>query len=214
MLKHSRIPKCARVGCARLTATENGGKHSGGWKLTISLMFGCCTALVASCSAQTPEPREASDVPAGPSVDAEPLLERNYPTTPETPREEAPVRATLVSAHVELEPEPELTYLSPPRVAAAVRAHQSDFLACQALANLETRHAPGAVTVGWLVEADGGVTAVQLGASSFGSTRVNQCVLNVARSMSFPASLIRTHVSWTVRFQGGADEPIAEVTQP
>jgi hypothetical protein len=118
--------------------------------------------------------------------------------------------ALLVSA----EPEPELDYLSPSRVGAAVRAHQAEFLACQALADLETRRAPGSVTVGWLVEANGSVASVQLGRSSFNSDRVNQCVLAVAKGMSFPRSPVRTQVSWTVKFQGSASGPLAEAAAP
>lgn len=107
-------------------------------------------------------------------------------------------------------PRRDLAYLSPQHVAAAVRRHQAAFVACQALAELEARRAAGSVTVGWLVEADGRVLEARVGRSSFGSARVNACILGVASAMSFPASPARTEVSWTVRFAGGASGPFAE----
>lgn len=173
-----------------------------------------CALSLFGCSAQ-PEPRDAST--AGASSERAAIDRRaasvSHESAPVTARTEAPsAPAVLVSA--EPEPTTELAYLSPSRVAAAVRAHQAEFLACQALADLESRRGPGSVTVGWLVEANGSVTSVQLGRSSFSSGRVNQCVLSVARSMSFPPSPMRTQVSWTVRFQGSTRGPLAEAAAP
>jgi TonB family protein len=103
-----------------------------------------------------------------------------------------------------------LSWLSPRHVGAAVRAQQAEFSACQTLAGLESRPRDGAVTLSWSVSADGSVEAVALGRSSFDSERVDDCVLAVARRVTFPASPARTQVSWTVKFTGLGREPLAE----
>jgi hypothetical protein len=104
-----------------------------------------------------------------------------------------------------------LAWLSPHRIGAAVRAHQSEFTACQALADMESRQREGSVTVGWLVEPDGSVNDVKVGPSTFSSSTVNDCVLAVARGVTFPPSPAPTYVSWTVRFRGPSSSgPIAE----
>jgi hypothetical protein len=91
-----------------------------------------------------------------------------------------------------------------------VRAHQADFGACQALANSEAERRDGAVTVGWLVESSGSVSQVTLGPSTFEEALVNDCVLSVARRVTFPASAAETQVSWTVRLRGEAGGALAE----
>jgi hypothetical protein len=48
-----------------------------------------------------------------------------------------------------------------------------------------------------------------VGQSSFDSHRVNDCVLSVAKQVTFPASPAPTQVSWTVKFRGAASEPLA-----
>jgi outer membrane biosynthesis protein TonB len=101
--------------------------------------------------------------------------------------------------------------LSVSRVGAAVRAHQDDFYACQALAGLESLRQDGAVKVGWLVNEDGSVEKVRVGASTFKSAKVNDCVLSVARNIHFPASAASTEISWTVEFRGVTGGPVADV---
>jgi hypothetical protein len=101
-----------------------------------------------------------------------------------------------------------LPWLSPSHVAAAVRAQEPSFGACQTLGNSPSRD--GAVTVGWLVGPDGSVANVTLGKSTFASDLVNQCVLSVARQVTFPASASSAQVYWTVRLRGSEAGPIAE----
>jgi outer membrane biosynthesis protein TonB len=103
---------------------------------------------------------------------------------------------------------PVLPWLSPSHVAAAVRAQEPAFGACQTLGNSPSRE--GAVTVGWLVGPDGSVANVTLGKSTFTSELVNQCVLSVARQVAFPASASSAQVYWTVRLRGSEAGPIAE----
>jgi hypothetical protein len=103
---------------------------------------------------------------------------------------------------------PVLPWLSPSHVAAAVRAQEPAFGACQTLGNSPSRD--GAVTVGWLVGPDGSVANVTLGQSTFSSELVNQCVLSVARQVTFPASASSAQVYWTVRLRGSEAGPIAE----
>jgi len=102
-----------------------------------------------------------------------------------------------------------VAWLSPSHVGAAVRAHNGEFSACQTLAALESRREDGAVTVGWLVERDGSVDEVTLGPSTFASAKVNDCVLSVARAVTFPPSSAPTQVSWTVKFHGSLSGPLA-----
>jgi len=194
LLKHEDARECAPVGAL------------------LSRLLPWCLLLVHGCAAP-PSPRDASasvvssaEVSAEPEAASEPAAD-----VPANAGADEPSPPALL---VSREPEPELVYLSPSRVGAAVRAHQADFLACQALADLEARRGPGSVTVGWLVEANGSVASVQLGRSSFASDRVNECVLSVAKSMSFPRSPMRTQVSWTVKFQGPASGPLAEAASP
>lgn len=106
----------------------------------------------------------------------------------------------------------DLPWLSPSHVGAAVRAHHSDFQACQALADLESQREDGAVTVGWAVQANGSVRGVTLGSSTFASQGINACVLGVAKKVTFPASAAPTHVSWTVKFRGSPPAPLADAT--
>jgi TonB family protein len=103
-----------------------------------------------------------------------------------------------------------LSWLSPRHVGAAVRAQQQAFSACQTLAGLEGPPRDAAVTLSWSVSADGSVDDVAVGESSFDSESVDDCVLAVARKVSFPASPARTQVSWTVKFTGLGREPLAE----
>ena len=102
-----------------------------------------------------------------------------------------------------------LPWLSPSHVAAAVREQEPAFVACQAFSN-EARARDGAVTVGWLVDPDGSVAEVTLGRSTFSSDLVNECVLSVARQVSFPASASSAQVFWTIRLRGSEPGPYAE----
>jgi hypothetical protein len=94
-------------------------------------------------------------------------------------------------------------------VAAAVRAQEPAFVACQEFNNQQSARA-GAVTVGWLVDPDGSVAEVTLGRSTFASDLVNECVLSVARHVSFPASASSAQVFWTIRLNGNERGPFAE----
>jgi hypothetical protein len=93
-------------------------------------------------------------------------------------------------------------------VAAAVRAQEPAFGACPTLGNSQSRE--GAVTVGWLVGTDGSVVDVTLDQSTFKSELVNDCVLSVARQVTFPASASTAQVFWTLRLRGEASGPLAE----
>jgi len=103
---------------------------------------------------------------------------------------------------------PVLSWLSPSHVAAAVRAQEPAFGACSTLGNSQSRE--GAVTVGWLVGTDGSVVDVTLDQSTFKSELVNDCVLSVARQVTFPASASTAQVFWTLRLRGEASGPLAE----
>jgi TonB family protein len=111
-------------------------------------------------------------------------------------------------------PHPELAWLSPRHIGAAVRAHHGAFTACQTLADNSSRHREGVVTLGWLVKTDGSVTDVTVGPSSFESDRVNHCVLSVAKRVTFPPSSVQARVSWTVKFQGASNASLANAGLP
>lgn len=102
-----------------------------------------------------------------------------------------------------------LPWLSPSHVAAAVRAQEPAFVACKAF-NDETSARDGVVTVGWLVDPDGRVAEVTLGRSTFASDLVNECVLSVARQVTFPASASSAQVFWTIEMRGAESGPFAE----
>ena len=106
----------------------------------------------------------------------------------------------------------DLPWLSPSHIGAAVRAHHRDFQACQALGDVLARRVDGAVTVGWAVRANGSVNRVTLGPSTFASVSINTCVLDVARQVTFPRSAAPTQVSWTVKFRGAPQQPLADAT--
>lgn len=106
----------------------------------------------------------------------------------------------------------ELPWLSPSHIGAAVREHHGDFQACQALGDLMSRREDGSITVGWAVQANGTVKQVTVGPTSFESSRINGCVLGVAKQVRFPASAAPTQVSWTVKFRGAGHEPMADAT--
>jgi TonB family protein len=95
-------------------------------------------------------------------------------------------------------------------VGAAVRVHHDAFSACQALADIASRHREGAVTVSWLVEANGSVDEVTVGHSTFETGAFNACVLSVARLVTFPPSPAPSHISWTVKFRGPPNAALAE----
>jgi len=211
LLKHQKNRECARVGSLR--EVDHGStaapptRSIWHWQRALHGVI----VLALGCSAHVSPARDASASGAtNQSVEPLRIAESATPEGAAPDGGSLPSGATALLVTAEAEPEPELAYLSPSRVGATVRAHQAEFLACQALADLESRRGPGSVTVGWLVDANGSVAAVQLGRSSFESDRVNECVLAVARSMSFPRSPVRTQVSWTVKFQGAAGGSFAE----
>jgi hypothetical protein len=106
----------------------------------------------------------------------------------------------------------DLPWLSPGHIGAAVRARHGDFQACQALGDVLARRVDGTVTVGWAVRANGSVNQVTLGPSTFVGDSINTCVLDVARQVTFPRSAAPTQVSWTVKFRGASQEPLADAT--
>jgi len=110
-------------------------------------------------------------------------------------------------------PRRRVPWLGPSHIGAAVRAHEAAFGACQTLGDAAARTRDGAITVGWLVDADGSVTDVSLARSSFASPLVNECVLSVARQVTFPASASATQVSWTVRLQATDGGALAEAAR-
>jgi len=106
-----------------------------------------------------------------------------------------------------------LPWLGPTHIGAAVRAHEAAFGACQTLGDAAARNQDGAITVGWLVDADGSVTDVSLARSTFESPLVNDCMLSVARQVTFPESASATQVSWTVRLQATEGGALAEAAR-
>ena len=152
-------------------------------------LVGCAGASTPARDASAPAHAEAHALVAAPST-TRPAIER-------------------ASAHAAPHAE-ELSWLSPSHVGAAVRAHHGDFQACQALGDLESGREDGAITVGWLVRPDGSVNEVTVGPTTFRSARINACVLDVAKQVTFPPSAATTNVSWTVKFRGASHAPVAE----
>lgn len=169
---------------------------------TVSASGGCVGQRRAAPRAAARGPRLAPVVCVlfGCGVMPPPSTPRDLgPSATPTASQPEPVRASprdTASAAA-----PEVAWLSPGHVGAAVRARQGDFQACHVLGDLESRGEDGAVTVGWLVRPDGSVNDVQLGRSTFESPRINACVLGVARQITFPRSAAPTNVSWTVRLR-------------
>ncbi|HKO93214.1 MAG TPA: AgmX/PglI C-terminal domain-containing protein [Polyangiaceae bacterium] len=106
-----------------------------------------------------------------------------------------------------------LPWLGPTHIGAAVREHEAAFAACQTLGDAVSRGQDGAFTVGWLVDANGSVAEVSLARSSFESPLVNECMLSVARQVTFPASASPSQVSWTVRLQATDGGALAEAAR-
>lgn len=176
------------------------------------LGFLCVFGTVSGCATAASPPRSVAD--------EQPLAAaaRATPASEERAIGDAP-RAMTVSASAhdhaassELIVRGDLPWLSPSHIGAAVRAHHSDFQACQALGDLESQREDGAVTVGWAVRANGSVKGVTLGSTTFASEGVNACVLGVAKKVTFPASAAPTQVSWTVKFRGAPLAPLADAT--
>lgn len=172
----------------------------------------CVFGAVGACSTAASPPRGAADarVPAVGAADV-PLSNESGNDVDEAPT------ATLVSSSEDVTSgavhgDADLPWLSPSHIGAAVRAHNSDFQACQALGDLESQREDGAVTVGWAVRANGSVKVVTLGSSTFASESINTCVLGVAKKVTFPASAAPTQVSWTVKFRGAPHAPLADAT--
>jgi hypothetical protein len=136
----------------------------------------------------------ASDAESN-SKEAAPRASAPRDSSAALPERELPARAGMPADGV-------LPWLSPSHVAAAVRAQEPAFGACQELGNAEAQHRDGAITVGWLVGPDGSIASVTLGQSTFTSGLVNDCVLSVARQVTFPASASSAQVVWTVRLRG------------
>jgi hypothetical protein len=168
-------------------------------------------ALACSCA---PLPARSADVAVATRGD-DTRLENAGPSDlasegkrlPTGPERAVPVRVSLPRSG------PVLAWLGPSHVAAAVRAQEPAFGACQALGNSESTRREGAITVGWLVGADGSVSDVTIGQSTFASELVNDCVLSVARQITFPASASTAQVFWTVRLRGTESGALAEASR-
>jgi hypothetical protein len=165
---------------------------------------------IVGCASSTPSPRDATDEvaflePAAASPAHSAPLHGDEPSSragqPAARRRAASARGDA-----------DLPWLNPSHVGAAVRAHHDDFQACQALGDLESRREDGAVTVGWLVLPDGSVNDVTVGPSTFQSVRINSCVLDVAKQVTFPRSGSPASISWTLEFRGASSHaPLATV---
>ena len=173
----------------QIEITRRAASHCLGFAAVMYALVGCAGAGTPALNAAAPAHAETPVAVAAPSP-ARPAVER---------------ASTHVAPHDE-----ELPWLSPSHVGAAVRAHHGDFQACQALGDLESSREDGAITVGWLVRPDGGVKDVTVGPTTFRSARINACVLDVAKQVTFPPSAATTNVSWTVKFRGASHAPVAE----
>lgn len=172
--------------------------------------FVCVIGAVSACTTAAAPPRDASRVAAAAEVPASAQRSASIGEAPRALPSSAPATKKVGSAGA---PDREsLAWLSPSHIGAAVRAHHSDFQACQALADLESQREDGSVTVGWAVKADGAVNHVTLGSSTFASEGINACVLGVAKKVTFPASAGAIQVSWTVKFRGAPHAPMADAT--
>lgn len=180
------------------TTRSNGARQATwlclGFTGVMCVFLGCATTPSAAHSAEEERLLDAT------AAD-------NAPLSAMAAASQAP--ASLTSANLD-KGGGELPWLSPSHIAAAVREHQGDFQACQALGDITSRREDGSVTVGWAVQANGAVKQVTVGPSSFESSSINGCILGVAKRVRFPASAAPTHVSWTVKFRGEAHEPIAD----
>lgn len=176
----------------------------------VARRLGLASVLCASfgCASATPAVRDVAS--ASPSAPRESTsAEHAEPRRSADAHAAAPVST---ARHAADSRQPELAWLSPSHVGAAVRAHHEDFQACQALGDLESRREDGAVTVGWLVLPDGSVNDVTVGPSTFRSASINACVLGVAKQVTFPRSGAPTNISWTLEFRGASSHaPLATV---
>ncbi|HTV19362.1 MAG TPA: AgmX/PglI C-terminal domain-containing protein [Polyangiaceae bacterium] len=175
------------------------------------LGFVCIIGAVGACTTAASPPRDAADERALVAVAESPPLAANVERRSSTAREEVAAPSEAVASD-EARSDVDLPWLSPSHIGAAVRAHHSDFQACQALGDLESQREDGSVTVGWAVRANGSVNRVTLGSTTFSSAGINSCVLGVAKQVTFPASAAPTQVSWTVKFRGAAHAPLADAT--
>jgi heme A synthase len=176
--------------------------HRVGFAGVMYALVGCATAPAPVRSVVDARPTEAETVAM------------QTPGSGKAPPAAAPVRSEVdVTSNVG-SPRPDLPMLSPSHIGAAVRAHHSDFQACQALGDVIAQREDGAVTVGWAVKANGSVNHVTLGTSTFANNSINACILGVARQVTFPPSASPAHVSWTVKFRGAAHGPLADATFP
>jgi hypothetical protein len=173
-----------------------GGSFLIGWAIACSSAPTPARSAEVAVSTSKDDTRSASARPRE--------LARNAERKPARAERAAPVRASLPRTG------PVLPWLSPSHVAAAVRAQEPAFGACQALGDSESASRDGAITVGWLVGADGSIADVTLGQSTFKSELVNDCVLSVARHVTFPASASTAQVFWTVRLRGAESGALAE----
>ena len=163
-----------------------------------------CLLLGLACASR------GADVRAPDADLATPAQDRHEHVATNAGNHDAPPdRALPVSS----EPSRRLPWLGPKHIGAAVRAHEPAFGACQTLGDAAARNQDGAITVGWLVDANGSVADVNQARSSFTSPLVNECMLSVARQVTFPASASATQVSWTVRLQATDGGALAEAAR-
>lgn len=164
---------------------------------------------IVGCASSTLEARDAADEPTSRQTPAASSVATSVQHGEQARGRKAPAMARGAARSGE---RADLPWLSPSHVGAAVRAYHQDFQACQALGDLESRREDGAVTVGWLVLPDGSVNDVTVGPSTFQSTRINACVLDVAKQVTFPRSGSPANISWTLEFRGASSNaPIATV---
>ena len=165
-----------------------------------------CVLLGLGCASRSADVRAPDADRAAPAQAPHADVATTSAVSPKTPAPGA--------VPVQSEQRRRLPWLGPTHIGAAVRAHEAAFGACQTLGDAAARSQDGAITVGWLVDANGSVADVSLARSTFESPLVNECMLSVARHVTFPESASATQVSWTVRLQateGGALADAARV---
>lgn len=195
---------CASPSAPHTRTTRSNGAHPAAWHClgftgVMCALLGCATTPSSARSAESERGQHG-------------VAAREAPLLVMAPASKASASLTSAQLGAGDAAGAELPWLSPSHIGAAVREHQGDFQACQALGDLMSRREDGSVTVGWAVRANGTTQQVTVGHSSFASPSINACILEVAQQVTFPASAAPTHVSWTVKFRGAAHEPMADAT--
>jgi hypothetical protein len=174
-------------------------------RVLIGAPYTFCLLLGLGCASRGADVRAPGAQLGAPAHE----LQENVATTSTGEQKAATARAVPAQSSSQRR----LPWLGPSHIGAAVREHEAAFGACQTLDDAAARARDGAITVGWLVDADGSVAEVSLARSSFASPLVNECVLSVARQVTFPASVSATQVSWTVRLQATTGGALADAAR-